>query len=126
LSAAVSALTVLLLVGCSAGTPTRPPAGAQSSAGERPPAGAQSAAGERAPAGGASERAVPSSMSEPPPDSAVTDYGEAVAAMQVGDWTEAELRLEQLMLEYPSLPGPYVNAAILYMRDGRDDPARAA
>ena len=39
--------------------------------------------------------------------------------MDTGDWLEAELELEQLVLLYPGFPGPYVNLAILYRRDGR-------
>lgn len=49
----------------------------------------------------------------------------AVAALAAEDWIEAELELEQLILEFPAYPGPFVNLAIVYARDGRDDEAIA-
>jgi Flp pilus assembly protein TadD len=112
--AASVVLAALLLCACGAGAPTRP---SQDSA--------PSAANTRTSLAAESARSVPYVL-EQAPASAVADNEAAVAAMRLGEWTEAELRLEQLMLEHPSLPGPYVNAAILYMRDGRDDDARAA
>jgi tetratricopeptide (TPR) repeat protein len=57
---------------------------------------------------------------------AQADFAAAVAAMTNDDMVEAELRLEQFVLEYPHFPGAYVNLAILYERDGRHDEARAA
>jgi tetratricopeptide (TPR) repeat protein len=39
---------------------------------------------------------------------------------------QAELELEQLAREYPAYPGPLVNLAIAYKRDGRADDAVAA
>ena len=53
-------------------------------------------------------------------------YSLALAAMNAADWVEAELELEQLILEYASFPGPYINLAILYRRDGRVDEAENA
>ncbi len=50
-------------------------------------------------------------------------YERALAAMASGAVTEAELELEQLILEYPSYAGPYVNLAILYRGSGRAEEA---
>lgn len=100
-----------LLAGCSAGAPTRPadPAdqGQAVEAVDRE-AGRDTAAGDAV------------------PDAALRAYESALDAMRSDDWTEAELQLEQLMLAYPALPGPYVNAAIVYRRDGRNEDALAA
>jgi Tfp pilus assembly protein PilF len=60
------------------------------------------------------------------PAEAVSAHERGVAAMQGDNLTEAELELEQLVLAYPDYPGPYVNLAIVYMREGRDEEARAA
>ena len=50
-------------------------------------------------------------------------YERALEAMASGDATEAELELEQLILEYPNYAGPYVNLAILYRGSGRAEEA---
>jgi tetratricopeptide (TPR) repeat protein len=60
------------------------------------------------------------------PENVLIAYERALAAMQLEDWPEAELELEQLILEFPDYPGPYVNLAIVYARDGRIDEARDA
>ncbi len=57
------------------------------------------------------------------PKFAMAAYERALAAMASGDATEAELQLEQLILEYPSYAGPYVNLAILYRGSGRAEDA---
>jgi Flp pilus assembly protein TadD len=46
--------------------------------------------------------------------------------MASGDWLEAAVELEQLVAVHPEYPGPYVNLAIIHMRDGRNAEARAA
>jgi len=53
-------------------------------------------------------------------------FDEALEAMSGPDPVEAELRLEQFVLEYPEYPGAYVNLAILYERTDRHEEARAA
>jgi len=53
-------------------------------------------------------------------------YDEALEAIDSGDVVEAELRLEQFVLEYPDFPGAFVNLAIIYERDGRSEEARDA
>lgn len=53
-------------------------------------------------------------------------YDHALEAMDGGDAVEAELRLEQFVLEYPDFPGAYVNLAIVYERDGRYEDAHHA
>ncbi len=53
-------------------------------------------------------------------------YDSALEAMDTGDLVEAELKLEQFILEYPDFPGAYVNLAIVYELDGRLDDARDA
>lgn len=60
------------------------------------------------------------------PERANAAYLRAVAAMEVENWLEAELELEQLILDYPEFPGPFVNLAIIYMHDGRSDDAMEA
>jgi len=52
-------------------------------------------------------------------------YDRALAAMAGGNLVEAELALEQFVLEYPHLVGAYVNLAIVYERDNRHDEAHA-
>jgi Tfp pilus assembly protein PilF len=63
---------------------------------------------------------------EPVPEVAQQAYGRAIAALHAQDWLQAELELEQLAHDYPAFPGPLVNLAIVYQRDGRRDDARAA
>jgi tetratricopeptide (TPR) repeat protein len=73
--------------------------------------------------------AMPVEALPPPvdvPEQAVAAFSEALAAMASGDWLAAEIALEDLTRDYPAFPGPYVNLAILYRRDGRDGDARAA
>lgn len=50
-------------------------------------------------------------------------YDQVVQAMDEGDTVEAELRLQEFLLQYPTYPGAYVNLAII--QNGRDD-AQAA
>ena len=60
------------------------------------------------------------------PNDARVSFERALAAMRSGDVTEAELELEQLILEHPDFAGPRVNLAIIYMDSGRDEAAQAA
>jgi len=60
------------------------------------------------------------------PEKAALAYERALAEMAAENWIEAELALEQLVLEHTGFAGPYVNLAIVYMQDGRDDEARTA
>ena len=57
---------------------------------------------------------------------AEADFAAALDAMASDDPVEAELRLEQFVLEYPQFPGGFVNLAIVYGRDGRYEAVRAA
>ena len=67
---------------------------------------------------------------------ALAAFDDALEAMNGPDPVEAELRLEQFVLEYPQYPGGYVNLAILYERSDVEallldqalaiDPANAA
>lgn len=52
-------------------------------------------------------------------------YDRALEAMDSGDIVEAELGLEQFILEYPDFPGAYVNLAIVYEHDGRIEEAQS-
>jgi len=56
----------------------------------------------------------------------LASYTRALAAMDRGDWLEAERELEALLLEQPALAGPYANLGIIYRRDGREAEAEAA
>jgi tetratricopeptide (TPR) repeat protein len=60
------------------------------------------------------------------PARAAESYARALDAMAAQDWVEAELELEQLVLQFDQFAGPQVNLAIIYHRDGRDDEATAA
>jgi tetratricopeptide (TPR) repeat protein len=59
------------------------------------------------------------------PENAQRSYQRALTAMASGNWTEAELELEQLLLEYGGFAGPYVNLAIVQMQAERNEEARA-
>jgi tetratricopeptide (TPR) repeat protein len=89
---------------------------------------ASSSAPERGARGGAESPVAALSSVEanldPIPERLARSYERALAAMQSQDWLEAELELEQLILEEPGFPGPYVNLAIVYSRDGRAEEAR--
>jgi tetratricopeptide (TPR) repeat protein len=63
---------------------------------------------------------------EPIPEAAQQAYDRATEALHAEDWLRAELELEQLAQDYPEFPGPLVNLAIVYLRDGRRDDARTA
>ncbi|MGD8808473.1 MAG: tetratricopeptide repeat protein [Gammaproteobacteria bacterium] len=60
------------------------------------------------------------------PEKIQRGYDSAIAAMNADDWIQAELELEQIILEEPGFPGPYVNLALIYKLDGRTGDARAA
>ncbi len=53
-------------------------------------------------------------------------YDAALAAMRSEDWLQAELELDALIEDEPGFPGPYVNLALIYERDGRRREAREA
>ncbi len=61
-----------------------------------------------------------------PAPAAVQAHERALAALRAGNWVEAELELEQFVLEHPGYPAAYVNLAIVYQQDGRRDEARQA
>ena len=60
------------------------------------------------------------------PEAATAAYGRAMTAMRAENWLQAELELEQLTKEFPAYPGPFVNLALVYLKDKRLDDARAA
>jgi Flp pilus assembly protein TadD len=98
-------LGVLVVAGC-AGTGTKPDAAAEREQSEL-------AAGP--------ERILP----EIPPE-AQTLYEQAVAVMAAGDFVEAELRLQEFLLQYPDFPGAHVNLAIIHSQNENDAKAQAA
>ena len=53
------------------------------------------------------------------PERANQQFAQAVALLQAGKLTDAELELKQLILAYPEYPGPYVNLGLLYERAGK-------
>ena len=59
------------------------------------------------------------------PPKALTMYEQAVAVMASGDVVDAELRLQEFLLQYPDYPGAHVNLAIIFASRG-DDAAAAA
>lgn len=60
------------------------------------------------------------------PEAASAGYGRALAAMRSENWLQAELELEQVTKEFPAYPGPFVNLALVYVKDKRLTDARAA
>jgi len=84
-----------------------------------------------APADASRKKDRRSSAAPPPdadavPEAATAGYGRAIAAMRAENWLQAELELEQVTKEFPAYPGPFVNLAIVYLKDKRLDDARAA
>jgi tetratricopeptide (TPR) repeat protein len=69
---------------------------------------------------------APDAVVEAIPEAAAAANGRAMAAMRAENWLQAELELEQLTKEYSGYPGPFVNLAIVYLKDGRREDARAA
>ena len=53
------------------------------------------------------------------PERASQQFAQALALLQAGKLTDAELELKQLTLAYPEYPGPFVNLGLLYERAGR-------
>jgi Flp pilus assembly protein TadD len=74
----------------------------------------------------AEEAALEDAAVEVVPDAAAAAHQRALTALRAENWLEAELELEQLTLEQPTFPGPHMNLALVYLRDGRRDEARAA
>jgi tetratricopeptide (TPR) repeat protein len=60
------------------------------------------------------------------PERANQQFAQAVALLQAGKLTDAELELKQLTLAYPEYPGPYVNLGLLYERAGKYTEAEQA
>jgi tetratricopeptide (TPR) repeat protein len=127
----------LTLAACGSSTPRQadveaPREVAPAVASAKPPAAEATAAperkrdrrSERRAAEAASAEAAAATVAEPVPEAAAAGYGRAIAAMRAQNWVEAELELEQLVLEYPEYPGPHVNLALVYLNDGRRDDAR--
>ena len=120
-----------LVAGCGAATPQRAaapapaviaPAAAEPAV-EAPRAERNRTRGRRG-ADAAADTAAQVALDAPPPEAALAAHAEALTALRAADWVEAELALEQVVLEYPDYPGPYVNLAIVYLHDGRTAEAR--
>ena len=99
-------------------------AAACSSTGSRRPTTASAPAGKAAVQTAVARSDKPDAA--PVPEGARQSYARALAAMQAKDWTEAQLELKELLLEFNSYPGPYINLAIVYMHEGHDDDAMRA
>jgi tetratricopeptide (TPR) repeat protein len=95
---ALSLGLALLIAGCASAPPPPPPAPVEAV----PPAEA------------------------PVPERATQQFNQAVALLQAGKLTDAELELKQLTLAYPDFPGPWVNLGLLYEKAGRFDEAEKA
>lgn len=80
-------------------------------------------------AGGPDERAEPgdgaAELREVPPR-ARTLYEQAIAAMAAGDHTDAVLRFDEFLLQFPDYPGAHVNLAIIHAANGDDLKAEAS
>jgi len=130
----IAALAALLLAACGSSTPRQAAVEAPgvvlaptASEAASPPAEPERRRERRA-----ERKALPAddaataATTELVPEAAMAGYGRALNALRADNWLEAELELEQLTLDYPSLPGPHVNLALVYLHDGRRDDARAA
>ena len=111
------AVTVALVLGACSSSGPRVDAADQAAV-----AGADRVDSER---GAAPRRPVPEANLDPIPERFAREYDNALLAMQGGNWAEAELELERLVLEQPGFPGLYVNLSIVYAEDGRSDEAIA-
>ncbi len=60
------------------------------------------------------------------PPNVRTLYEQAVASMAAGDDTDASLRFQEFLLQYPDYPGAHVNLAIIHARNGDDVAAEAS
>ena len=60
------------------------------------------------------------------PERAAQEFAQAVAMLEAGRNTDAELELKQLALQYPEFPGPYFNLGLLYERTGKLKEAQQA
>jgi tetratricopeptide (TPR) repeat protein len=60
------------------------------------------------------------------PERAAQEFAQAVAMLEAGRNTDAELELKQLALSYPEFPGPHFNLGLLYERTGRLTDAQQA
>jgi tetratricopeptide (TPR) repeat protein len=58
------------------------------------------------------------------PPQALTMFEQATSVMASGDFVDAELRLKEFLLLYPSYPGAYVNLAIIHAQNGNDQAAQ--
>ncbi len=139
----------LLLAACGASTPkqavvekptaviaapTQPAAAASKPKAETPVAkpaaktasAAPDASRKRDRRGDRAAAAAPEGLAEAIPEAAAAANGRAMAAMRAENWLQAELELEQLTKEYSAYPGPFVNLALVYLKEGRKDDARAA
>lgn len=101
-------------------------AAACSSTGPRRPSGGASAASGRAASESSALAKDGADRAASVPERAQQSYARALAAMQNKNWTDAELELKDLLLEFDAYPGPYVNLAIVYMHEGRNDEALRA
>ena len=122
----VLACLFLVLYGCSSSGPTRPEQQSEAAGVESEPR--QTRAQRRRAARSREEETAgeEGDLREPVPAPVTQAYDRALAAMLGNDAAEAELELEQFVLEYPEYPGPFVNLALIYQRDGRLSDAREA
>jgi len=60
------------------------------------------------------------------PQAAADAFERSLAAMEAQRWPEALQELEALVLQYPIYAGPFVNLAIVYRQEGRDEEAESA
>jgi len=57
------------------------------------------------------------------PTKALTLYEQAAVVMAAGDFTDAELRFKEFVLQYPEYPGAHLNLAIISAQAGDDTAA---
>jgi len=60
------------------------------------------------------------------PPEALTLYERAVSSLAAGETLEAELRLQEFLLQYPQFPGAHTNLAIIFAERGDFDAAEAS
>jgi len=83
-------------------------------------AGCSSAPPAPAPVEATEQSATAGAPAEPVvPERAAQEFAQALALLEAGRLTDAELELKQLALAYPEFPGPALNLGLLYERSAR-------
>jgi tetratricopeptide (TPR) repeat protein len=113
-----------LLAACQSAPPKPAPAAAPEVV--RPAPAPAAAAGPGAAAVPGTPGGLNGLPSDPIPERAAQQYGQALQMIKSGRKTDAELELKQLSAAYPQFAGPQVNLGLLYLGDSRLSEAETA